>query len=199
MAKTMAKTQNKVYRLAGVSILAAIIIVLQIVTTYFPVKPFAITLALVPIIVGAAIFDEKIGAVLGAVFRIVVLAMCIFGVDAGGAMVWNANPFLCAVVCLVKGTAAGYFAGLVYSILSKKNSILATVAAGIVAPVMNTGLFILGLSLFFRPLLAAWAGDTDIVYYALIGLTGVNFIVELCVNMVLSPIIVRILKAVKLA
>lgn len=195
----MTDSKNKVYKLVGTSILAAIIIVLQIVTTYFPTKPFAITLALIPIIIGAAVFGEKAGAVLGGVFSIVVIAMCVFGVDVGGAMVWNANPFLCIVVCMLKGVAAGYVSGLVYRLLSKKNEIVGTVVAAIVAPIVNTGIFILGLSICFRPLLIEWAGGSDVLYYVIFGLTGINFLVELGVNVVLSPIIVKILKALKVA
>lgn len=195
----MTDSKNKVYKLVGTSILAAIIIVLQIVTTYFPTKPFAITLALIPIIIGAAVFGEKAGAVLGGVFSIVVIAMCVFGVDVGGAMVWNASPILCILVCMLKGVAAGYVSGLVYRLLSKKNDIVGTVAAAIVAPIVNTGIFILGLVICFRPLLFAWAGESDVLYYVIFGLTGINFLVELVVNVVLSPIIVKILQALKVA
>lgn len=193
----MTNTQNKIYKLVGTGILSAIIVVLQVVTTYFPTKPFSITLALIPIIIGAAVFDEYVGAILGGVFSIIVIIMCVIGADVGGAMVWNANPFLCIVVCMLKGVAAGYVAGLVYRLISKKNTIIATVVAGISAPVVNTGIFLLGLSIFFRPVLFAWAGKTDIVFYVLFMLTGLNFLVELGVNMVSAPIIVRILKAIK--
>ena len=193
----MTNTQNKIYKLVGTGILAAIIVVLQVVTTYFPTKPFSITLSLIPIIIGAAVFDEYVGAILGGVFSIVVIIMCVIGADVGGAMVWNANPFLCIVVCMLKGVAAGYVSGLVYRLISKKNTIIATVVAGIAAPVVNTGIFLLGLSIFFRPVLFTWAGKTDIVFYILFMLTGLNFLVELGVNMVSAPIIVRILKAIK--
>lgn len=195
----MNKTNSKVYKIAGTSILAAIIIVIQILATYFPTKPFAITLALIPIIVGSAIYDEKVGAILGGVFSVVVLSMCIFGADVGGAMVWNANPFLCILVVMLKGMGAGFFGGLVFKLVSKKNTILATVLAGIVAPIANTGIFIIGLMLFFQPTLNAWAGGTNVLYYVIFSLTGMNFIVELVVNMVAVPIIVRILKAIKIA
>ncbi|MGN1051547.1 MAG: ECF transporter S component [Acutalibacteraceae bacterium] len=195
----MTDSKNKVQRLVGTSILAAIIIVLQVITTYFPTKPFAITLAMIPIVIGAAVYGEKAGAVLGGIFSIVVIAMCIFGVDVGGAMVWNANPFLCILVCLLKGVAAGYIAGLVYRLLSKKSVLLGTVTAAIAAPIVNTGIFILGLSICFRPLLYSWAGESDVLYYVIFGLTGINFLVELGVNIIVSPIIVKILKAIKVA
>lgn len=191
------KKKNDVFRLTGLAILTALIIVLQVVTTFFPTKPFAITLALIPIVVGAAVYGAGAGAYLGAVFSAVVVVMCIVGADVGGAMVWNANPFLCALVCMTKGTVAGWVAGLLYSAIAKKNIVLATVAAAFVSPIINTGIFISGMLLFFKDILAAWSGGSNILYYAVIGLTGVNFLVELGVNVVISPVIVRIIKAVR--
>ena len=193
----MIKTKEKTIRLVSLGILSAIIIVLQVIATYFPTKPFAITLSLIPIIIGSALFDEKAGAFLGGVFSVVVITMCVIGADVGGAMVWNANPFLCVLVCMTKGVMAGYVSGLVYRKLNKKSPIAATFVVGVSAPVVNTGIFILGLVLFFRPILSQWSGGSDMLYYILFGLTGINFLVELGVNMVLCPVIVKILEAVK--
>ena len=75
--------------------------------------------------------------------------------------------------------------------------ILGTVSAAIIAPIANTGIFIIGLLLFFRDTLALWAGGTDIVFWALFIMAGWNFITELAVNIVLIPVIIRILKAIK--
>lgn len=193
----MIKTKEKTIRLVSLGILSAIIIVLQVIATYFPTKPFAITLSLIPIIIGSALFDEKAGAFLGGVFSVVVITMCVIGADVGGAMVWNANPFMCVLVCMTKGVMAGYVSGLVYRLLNKKSPIAATFVVGVSAPVVNTGIFILGLVLFFRPILSQWSGGSDMLYYILFGLTGLNFLVELGVNMILCPVVVKILEAVK--
>ena len=197
MTKTKTKQQSKTFKIVGLGILTAIIIVLQVVTTYFPTKPFAITLALIPIVIGAALFGKGAGAYLGAVFSVVVVVMCIIGADLGGAMIFNANPVLCVIMCMLKGTAAGFVAGLVYNLIAKKNQILGAVAAAFCAPIVNTGIFIIGTLLFFRETLQSWAGETDILFFAVIGLTGVNFLVELGVNMVLAPVIVRIINAIR--
>ncbi|MCR5653087.1 MAG: ECF transporter S component [Ruminococcus sp.] len=194
---TKTNTKTNMFRMAGLGILTAIIIVLQVVTTYFPTKPFAITLALIPIVIGAALYGARAGAYLGGVFSVVVIAMCIFGVDVGGAMVWNANPFLCVVVCLLKGVAAGFVSGLVFKALSKKNTIVATAAAAVLSPIVNTGIFSIGMLLFFKPVLEAWSGGSDVLYYVVFTMTGVNFLVELGVNIVVTPIIVSIIKAVR--
>ena len=178
MTKAKNTQQSKTFKLVGLAILTAIIVVLQVITTYFPTKPFAITLALIPIVIGAALFGKGAGAYLGAVFSVVVIIMCV-------------------VLCMLKGSLAGFVAGLVYNALSKKNQILGAVAAAFCAPIVNTGIFIIGLLLFFRETLQAWAGDTDILFFAVIGLTGINFLVELGVNMVLAPVIVRIINAIR--
>jgi hypothetical protein len=74
--------------------------------------------------------------------------------------------------------------------------VFATVAT-ISATVANTGIFVLGMVLLFKPLLNSWAGGSDLVYYVVVGLAGVNFVVELVVNIVAIPIIIKILQAIK--
>ncbi len=49
----------------------------------------------------------------------------------------------------------------------------------------------------FRSILQDFAGGTDIVYYFFVAFIGVNFLVELGVNAVLSAAIARIVKAVQ--
>jgi len=102
----------------------------------------------------------------------------------------------------VKGTAAGTLAGLTYRTLAKLDGILATIAAAIVCPVVNTGLFVLGAVAVFRDLLIQWQvgngyGGSTLTAYIFLGMIGLNFLVELAINLVLSPIVVRILKVRK--
>ncbi|MBQ6499065.1 MAG: ECF transporter S component [Ruminococcus sp.] len=190
-------SQNKTYRLTALGILTAIIIVLQIFTTFVHFGPFSITLALIPIVVGASMFGVGAGAYLGAVFSVVVVIMCITGGDPGGFLVWSANPFMCVVMCMLKGTLAGFEAGVHYRALENTNKIVATVVAALVSPIVNTGIFILGMMIFFRDTLVAWAGDTPVLYYIIFGLTGINFLIEVGVNVILSPVVVKIVDAVK--
>ena len=190
-------SKNKTYRLTALGILTAIIIVLQIFTTFVHFGPFSITLALIPIVVGAAMFGVGAGAYLGAVFSVVVVIMCITGGDPGGFLVWSANPFMCVVMCMLKGTLAGFEAGVHYRALESTNKIVATVVAALVSPIVNTGIFVLGMMIFFRDTLVAWAGDTPVLYYIIFGLTGINFLIEVGVNVVLSPVVVKIVDAVK--
>ena len=81
----MSNAKTNTYKLTGLGILTAIIVVLQVFTTFVHFGPFSITLALIPIVVGAAMYGKGAGAYLGAVFSVVVVIMCITGGDPGGA------------------------------------------------------------------------------------------------------------------
>ena len=78
---------------------------------------------------------------------------------------------------------------------SVERGIVAVLLAGITAPVVNTGVFCIGMLLFFRGTLQAWAAGSDLFNYIIFGLTGVNFLIELGINMVFSPAIVTIIRA----
>ncbi len=186
---------QKTRTLTGLAILTAIIVVLQIVASFVKFGPFSITLALAPIIIGAALYGPKAGAYLGGVFGLVVWIACVLGWDSGGNVLWTARPLVTFLLCLVKGALAGLAAGAVFRAVSKRRAMPAAILSGIVCPVVNTGIFLLGLSLCYYEVLVAWAGGTALVYYVITVLVGVNFVLELVINMVLSSVIVRVVHA----
>ena len=188
---------QKTKTLTGLALFTAIIVVLQLLGSFIKFGPFTISLVLTPIVVGAAVYGPKAGAYLGGVFGVVVLIACIAGWDFGGNMLWNANPFLTALICVGKGVLAGLAAGAIYSAVAHKSRMVGTVLAAIACPVVNTGIFLLGLNLLFPQFLADWASaaGADIATYILTGLVGINFLAELVLNIVVSPVIVRIIGA----
>ena len=188
---------SKVNRMVGMAIFIAIIVVLQVFGNFIKVGTFSISLVLVPIVIGAAIYGAGSGAVLGGAFGVIVLINCINGTDIGGNMLWTANPAITAVLCLLKGILAGFVAGVVYSAVSKKNVYIGVICAALVCPVVNTGIFITAMIFLYRDTLTLWAGDSNIIYYSLVGLAGINFFIEMGVNIVLSPVIIRIINAAK--
>ena len=175
--------------IVGMGLLTAIVIVLQALALNIRFGMFCISLVLVPIIVGAALYGWQAGAWLGFVFSVVVLFT-----DAGAFLAINVPGTIVTVIA--KGTLAGLVAGLVYAALSKKTSkLVSTVVAGILAPVVNTGVFLLGCLVFFLPTISEWAagaGYENAGAFLIFGLVGVNFIVELAINLVLSTVIVQI-------
>jgi len=179
---------NKIGRMAGIALLMALVVVMQFIGGMIPpVGGFSISLVLIPIVLGAAIYGAKTGAFLGAVFSVIVIINCITGADVGGAMVFQANPILCILVVMAKGILAGLASGAVYHFFKGHNSYLAMILAAIVCPLVNTGIFVVCMYFFFIDVLAAWAGGGDVLGYILTGLILANFVPELIINVVFSP------------
>lgn len=201
----MANRQNvKALRMVQMALLIALIVVLQMISALIPPigGTVSITLTLVPVVVGGILLGKKNGAILGFAFGLIVLINCIGALDVGGNILWSVNPFFTALVCFAKGIAAGFFPAWFYElIIGKKDAsttrtVLATVVAALSAPIINTGLFVCGMFVFFKDMLYAWAGDKNVMMYILVGLAGVNFLVEFVINIILSPAIARIVDVV---
>lgn len=218
---------NKTKTIVGIGLFTAIVLVLQFLGGSIRFGMFSISLVLVPIVVGAAIYGWQAGAWLGFVFGVAVLlsgdAAAFLAVDVAGTV----------LTVLVKGTAAGLCAGLiykavlallnryfkgriqlmkqryylgeccedgVYSYISRNNRYVAVIAAAIICPIVNTGVFLLGCRLFFMETVAGWgaaAGFVNVASYMFIGLAGINFLIELGTNIVLTPVITRLISYAK--
>ena len=193
----MANTKEKTRMLAVMGILTAITVALELFAGFVGIRfgPFNITLALAPTIIGAALYGWKAGAWLGFVFSFVVLF------EPSTTLFMSVSAPATILVVLVKGTAAGLVAGAVYNAIAKKNKFAAVVTAGLVAPIVNTGIFLLGCVLFFFNTvseLGAANGYTNTFAFMILGLVGLNFLVESAINLCLSTVIVRILSIVRL-
>lgn len=179
---------QKIKRMVGIALLMALVLVMQflggVLTT---ASGFSISLVLIPIVLGAAVYGPSAGAILGGTFGVIVYMNCVSGADMGGAMVFQANPILCFVVVMAKGILAGLAAGGAYKALKGKNAYIAMLLAAIVCPVVNTGTFVICMMTFFKDVLSAWAEGGDVVSYVLTGLVLANFVPELIINVVFSP------------
>ena len=186
----MKTNKQKIQRITGIGVLSAIVIVLQFVSMALRFSTFSITLTLIPIVVGAALYGVGAGTWLGFVFGMAVLLTG----DAAGFMVWNIPGTIIRV--LAKGMFAGAVAGLIFKLLEKKNRALATILAAISAPIVNSGVFLLGcLAFFFGNISASTVGtgyEGNTVGFILMVYIGFNFILEFAINTVLSPTIVYI-------
>ena len=181
-------------RLTGMAILTAIVIVLQLLGSFIRFGPFSISLVLVPIVIGAALYGAWAGGWLGFVFGAVVL------LSGDAAAFLAVNPAGTIITCLVKGFLAGLCAGLVYNLINGKNETLAATAAAVVCPVVNTGVFLIGCKLFFMETISGWAaamGFENVGTYMIVGLVGLNFLFEMLVNVILSPVIIRLIHAAR--
>ncbi len=190
------KQSGSIRRMTALAIFTAIIAVLQVLCTFVRFGPFSITLALAPIIVATALYGKGAGAYLGGVFGLVVLITGLLGWDGGTVMLlMGISPLACILICIGKGIAAGFIAGLCYELIARKSDKAAVLVSGVVCPVVNTGLFIVGMLVFFFDTINGWAGGQNMLLYIIMGLTGVNFLVELGVNLLLATGITRIIRA----
>ena len=192
-------TTKKILKTVQLALLVALVFVLQMLGSFIKIGPLPMSFVLVPIV---------IGAFLGFVFGAITMVMGIAGIDGFSFLLWQASPFWFIVVCLVKATAAGLGSGLIYKVLNKllgeKYVYLTTVIASISAPIINTGIFVIGMLLFFFDTMAGlpalfpdafgqFGGAIEVVF---LGLAGLNFVGEFVVNLVVSPAIVRIVAVV---
>lgn len=183
---------NKVKKMVGIALFTAIVVVLQLVGGAIKVGGlFSISLVLLPIVVGAAVYGWDAGLWLGFAFGAAVLL-------SGDAAPFMAIDVLGTVVTvLVKGAACGAVAGLVYMLLQKKSRLVAVLGAALCCPVVNTGVFLIGCRLFFFDTITQWgaaAGFANAGAYMFLGLAGVNFLVEVVTNLLLAPVIVRLIR-----
>ena len=182
------KKSLEIKRMMALGILGGLVAALSMIK--IPLGQFSITLALIPLVVGAILYGPKGGSFLGFVMGFVVLF-----VDA--AYFYGINPIGTIITVLVKSTAAGFAAGWIYKILKKFNSILATFAAAAIVPILNTGLFILGCLMISDTIAANFVAEgSTVIYFLVIGCAGFNFIFEFLINIIFSPALHRIMEVV---
>ena len=196
----MTNVKANTLRLVQLGLLSGLIILLQ--TVFIIPLPGSLTLSLVlvPIVVGAVLFGPRDGAILGGVFGVLVAIMALQGsLGLLTNMMVAYNPVLTVVICVLKGVAAGWVPGLIAAAF-KKQSFIGILLASAAAPILNTGIFLLGMFAVFRGVMMDFAeqigmGGTSALYFAIVVLVGVNFLVEFGANLILSPAIASIVKA----
>ena len=186
--------RNKTVKLATAGILTAIVIVFQFIGASIKFGTFSVSLVLIPIVIGAALGGKWVSTWLGFVFSVVVLL-------SGDASAFLAiDPLGTVITVILKGTLAGFVGGFVFELLQKINTYFAVIVSAILVPVTNTGIFLVGCKLFFFETVSEWGvglGFENTFAYMILGLVGLNFIFELIINIVLSPSVVGVVKALK--
>lgn len=189
------KTQLTTQKLVLSALMTAMVVLFQLLATFTAFfGPFSTAMALVPIVIGAALCGPIVGAWLGFVFGMVVL------LSGGAALFLAYNIPGTVITVLVKGTACGLVAGIVYNLLQKINRYFAVFAAAVLCPLTNTAIFMLGSAIFFLDFAEAIAEllVIDVTGMAVFWtLAMANFLFELGLNIVMSPVILRIINIKK--
>lgn len=197
----MSTVKKTTLRTVQLGLLSAIILLLQQIVIPLP-GGLSLSLVLIPIVVGAVLYGPAAGALLGGVFGAAVSVMAIQGqLGLLTNMMVAYDPVVTVAVCMLKGVAAGFMAGLVARGLNQR-PFVGIVLAAAVAPIVNTGIFLLGMLTVFRSVMMEFAaglgmGDAGALYFAVVVLVGVNFIVEFAANLILAPAVSSIVKAVR--
>ena len=212
------------------AVLTALVAVLQFMGAFIRLGPFSVSLVLIPIVIGAATCGIGVSTWLGLVFGAVVLASgdasAFLVIDVPGTVITVlAKGMACGalagvaykyVFLLLNKRSARQIARIksdsglceacepgVYGFISRNNRYAAVLVAAIVCPLVNTGIFLLGCTVFFMDTVAMWAEAAGlgggVAHYMIFGLVGGNFLFEIGMNIILSPVIVRILRIRKTA
>ena len=182
-------TKKMVY----LAILTAIVFLLQYISLFMRFTAFSLTFVLVPIVIDVALCGKWAGAWLGFVFGLAVFATG----DAAAFLAFDV--FGTIVTVMLKGILAGLGAGLVYHFSRGLGENVAVILSAFCAPVINTGIFVLGCYVFFYDDIAVLAGTGNIFPFIVTAFVGINFLIELGTNILLSPCIIRLLRIKKKA
>lgn len=194
MEKKTHKRSNNTEKLVLLALFSAIVAVLAYYGGFIKIGGLAsISLTLIPVVIGAALYGPMAGAWLGGV------AGVIFFLTPDAAFWLGLSIPGTIITVMVKGILAGFCAGLVYKLLKNVNRYLAILISAIVCPVVNTGIFLLGSLVFFMDAVGggAQAEGISVGAYLIIFFVGLNFVFELIANIVAAPAIVRILDIAK--
>lgn len=178
---------------AYLGVLTALVIAFQMLSGFMKIGATTFCLVLVPIVLGGIILGVAAGAILGGVFGLIVIIDALIGLDPFTLYLLGEQPVFTVLLCLLKGVAAGVIPALAYKFISKKSKYAAVFVAAVLAPLCNTGVFAVGAFIIMKPILdffAAAGVDTtgfSPAYIVFILLIGVNFFVELAINLVLAP------------
>lgn len=186
------RTTKQTEQLVLAAALTAMVVVLQLIATVSKVfLGLAINLSLIPIVVGAAIGGVWLGAWLGFASGVAVL---ITG-EAAPFLALNVPATLAMV--LLKSMLAGIASALVYKLLVNKGKKLAVYLSATVCPVVNSSVFVILCTAFFKEIINEWgaAANVDNAFtYFLFVVVLINFTLELIFNIVLSPYVVRLIE-----
>lgn len=181
----------QIKRLLGIAILSALVVVLQLLSNYITLGSISITLALIPIAMGAILYGPLAGAFLGIVMGLIVITAPSTQAVFIPANVW-ATIILCPLKTGVAGLVSGYIFKLFATIAKNKENktpyyYVGIILAALVVPVINTGIFIIGASIFFQSIFNDFMGVVNAVL-------TFNFLLEFAISAVLSPVLVTIVK-----
>ena len=185
------KNTEMIHKMTLAGILTALVVVLSFIR--IPILSVTTVKLILPVVViGAALS----GPVLAVWLALVSELITFFSGEAAMFIEWNAFGTFTTLV--LKGVAYALAAGIIYKIMSSYYPTGAVFCSSIIAPVVNTAVFLFGCRIFIWTALVDMAGENGVgMGMLLFGMAGMNFIVELILNVILCPSILRIIEMAK--
>ena len=184
---------------ALLGVLIAIVIVLQLFASAIPMFGVTLNFSLIPIALAGITMGALGGAIVGFSCGLVVfITMAVLGQEPSTAFLFQTNPVILTLMCIGKTTIAGAVSGLLYKLISKKNPAVATGVSSIIIPIINSGIYLIGIVLMkesaseFLNLTSSSAG---LVFGVVFGLIWLNFVLEMVINTIFTPLLYRVIKA----
>ncbi len=182
------------------SILIVITVVLQMTASVVKIGPLVFTFVLIPIIVAAVLHGILGGVIMGFTFGLTVLVQSLLGLEPFGFMLLGIDWISTLIIILGRATVLGLLVALLHKMLQSTMLppyITATILS-ILAPLINTGIFVVLFYFLFKPTLIDLAGEgADPLSFLILTMVGVNVIVEVVTTAILSPPILMALKRVR--
>ena len=148
----MQKQQSNTRRMAQLALFIAIIFVMRITgLTRIPIGPLYMTLSMIPIAIGAMLIGPAGGAVLGLVYGCTSLYDAITGASVMTGAFFQVSPVHTVLLCVGTRVLVGFLTGWLFRAVHKidRTKTVSYFVGGLLAPVLNTVLFMGYIVLFF--------------------------------------------------
>ena len=200
--KASLSTRGKTVRMVQIALLMALEVVLTLL--YIPVGTINLNFGLVPIVIAAIFLGPIAGALIGCVSGVVTAVQVLTVPSFFNTFLITVNPIAACVISVIKTAVAGLMVGFVYRFMNRlcKYSWINSLLASVVCPIVNSGIFAVGMFAFFSDALLADATlstlGSSVLAIVFVGLIGVNFIVEFIVTALISPALCKTITAAKI-
>ena len=184
--------------LAEVALFVGIILVMKITgLSSVPVGPLVMTFTMIPIAIGSMLLGPLAGTILGAFFGLTSLYDAITGKSAMTHFFFQESPFLTVLLCVGTRALVGAATGWLFRLFSKvdRRHIWSYFAGGLLAPVLNTLLFmgfivlVFYRSTFVQNLVSKLGASGPVMFIVLV--VGVQGLIEAATGLIIGGAIAK--------
>ncbi len=183
------------------AVLVALTIVLQLFANAIPIGAGGASLnfSLLSIVLCGMLLGPWYSLALGLVSGIITTVQVATGQGGIFSIMYLETPFMMILICMLKISLAAFLGGYLFKII--KNKWVATFVSSAVVPVVNTGIFIIGMLIVNGALKNAAAevelDASNVLVFILVTLVSFNFFIELGLNIVIAPALYRSVGAIE--